>query len=221
MKKNILKTSLVAWSLLAFGFAVMSSVNPANIAKADPTPTTWTAAQVEITVEKWLVTIWLSGTADTESGLNLTPGSWIKVSNDPQVLTWSFWPDSFWISDQAGTISGYRTTLSVTNLSWVAHPENAIPASNVKLIASGGVNTITWSANAGVLVDQFTDWTVASSAVTFFHRDDGNTTYAGILWEYGSNLGVEVTVPAHTIADTYVGTITYTLYDLDTEVVAP
>lgn len=214
--KNVLKTSLVAWSLLAFGFAVMSGINPANTVKAqEATPNTWDVAQVILTVEKWLVEIWLSWdtATDTTTWLNLTPEWGIKVSNDPQQLTGSFGSGSFWLNDQAGTLSGYYTTLSVTDLTWVK-TSNVIPASNVQLMASGGIVTVTWVANADVEVWSFTNWSAAATAQTFFNRQD---KWAGILWLYATDLAVSVTVPAHTVADTYKWTITYTLYDLDPE----
>jgi hypothetical protein len=59
------------------------------------------------------------------------------------------------------------------------------------------------------------NWVTATWNITYFNRQNTATANAGRLWKYGDNLQIKVNIPAHTLPDTYRGTITYTLYDLD------
>jgi hypothetical protein len=57
------------------------------------------------------------------------------------------------------------------------------------------------------------NYVVSNSPLTYFQRATTPTAQAWRLWKFGDNLQIEVTVPAHTVADTYQGVITYTLFD--------
>lgn len=196
MKKSILKKTLVAGSILALWLAVMG--------KASATPET---AQVQLTINPWTVTIWIDSGVLTNLDLNL--GS-IMVSNNSQTVTGEFGNDAFWLDDQKWAEAGYYTTIQVSDLSWSNN--HVISASNVKL-KSTSLNVISWeqgTANIGLSNSAFT---TANTALTYFQRTTTNVDAAWRLGKFGDNLQIEVTVPAHTVADTYRGTITYTLFD--------
>lgn len=203
MKKWMLKTVLSIGTIMAFGFTIISQC------KADPAPAQ-TTAEVQLTVNPWQVTI---SVAEASSGLNLgtTP-----ISNTDQILSGQFATNTFQLRDFKWAESGYYTTLSVTNLSWEADPVNHVIYNSNIQIKAGWLTTIEWVTgadawvNLGALSD---DYVVANEARTYFHRDVTSTANAWRLWKYGDALWVKVTIPAHTIADNYHGTITYTLIE--------
>ena len=197
MKKKLLKSILATTGILAFGFALISQCKA----------TTDLTAQVELTIRKWDLTISVSG-----SSLNL---GYVYVSNEDQVLSGQFPADTFQLSDQKWAESGYITTLQVSDLTWETDSNHVIAASNVE-VKAGWLNTISWEtgANAWVTVGSLTNYTDISTAQTYINRPAG-TENAWRLWVYWDALWVKVTVPAHTVADKYRGTITWTLYDND------
>jgi len=208
MKKNLFKTSIVAGALLAFGFLMVS--NTSSVKAQEVTPAWSWNAEVVLTIEQWELTIWISWS--NAELINL--GSW-RVSNEMVPLTGEFWENSFWLSDQKWLESGYYTTLSVTNLSWDNNPSHVITKDNV-FLQSTSLVTIEWAtwADAGVSIWlSNSSWVSMASPVTYFTRWLTATDAAWMLWTYGDYLQVKVEVPAHTLADTYRGTITYTLYD--------
>ena len=197
MKKKLLKSILATTGILAFGFALISQC------KAEVT------TQVELTINKWELTISISGSAATD-WLNLGA---VNVSNSDQTLSGQFPANTFVVSDQKWAESGYYTTLQVTDLTWQAKSSHIIAASNVK-VKAGWLTTITWVNNttAWVTVSGLTSYASISSPVNYIKRDPGS---GWNLWVYWDALWVEVTIPAHTVADKYRGTITWTLYDND------
>lgn len=188
-----LKTSLVALWLLAFGFAITSSV------KADQQEN----GDVYLTVDAWELTIWTSGAT-----LNLgNTGAWWE-------LEWQFSGNSFYVSDMKWAQSGYYTTIQVTDLTGSINGDTkTIPAANVEFKAWAGAPTlITGNTNSDVVFDSnVSSYHAINSVVTYIKRD-ANNGY-GILWEYGDAPYVKVTIPAFTPATTYHGVITYTLID--------
>jgi len=199
MKKWMLKTVLSIGTIMAFGFTLISQC------KADPL-----TAEVQLTVNPWQVTI---SVAEASSGLDLGD---VYISNNEQILSGQFVADTFQLRDFKWAESGYYTTLSVTNLSWAADPVNHVIYNSNIQIKAGWISTITWInaelawVNLGVLSG---DYLVANEARTYFNRAVTTTANAWRLWKYGDALWVKVTIPPHTIADNYHGTITYTLYE--------
>lgn len=195
-----LKTSLVALGLLAFGFVITSSVNAQT--------STWDVehavnGDVYLTVDAWQLTIWVSGAT-----VNLW--TW----NAGETIAWQFNPDSFYVSDLKWAASGYYTTIQVTDLTGdVNGVEKVIPKENVsfKKGQTTSPHTITGNNNEHVVFDSHvSDYYVLTGTVTYIKRD---TDLGGILWVYGDDPWVQVTIPAYTPATTYHGTITYTLYE--------
>lgn len=209
MKKNLLKSSIVTWSLLAFGFLMLSWSNTANTVNAQEASWSGEAAEVVLTITQWDLTIGISWVDNNVINL------WaVTVSNDTGYVAGAFGADSFWLSDQKWIESGYYTTLSVTDLVWSGNAAHVIWKEHVFLKTSG-VTTITWvnAATAGVTIWLTGEWSgqSMSTAVTYFTRPTNSGAW--MLWVYGDNLQITVEIPAHTLADTYKGTITYTLYD--------
>ena len=201
MKKWMLKTVLSIGTIMAFGFTIMSQC------KADPAPLT---AEVQLTVNPWEVTI---SVAEASSGLNLGTA---PISNADQVLSGQFTADTFQLRDLKWAESGYYTTLSVTDLRWEKDPTNHVISSGNIQIKAGWLTTIEWVTGADAWVNLGAlsgDYVVANETRTYFNRAVTTTTNAWRLWKYGDALWVKVTVPAHTIADNYHGTITYTLIE--------
>jgi len=210
MKKNLLKSSIVTWSLLAFGFLMLSWSNTANTVNAQES--SWSGnAEVVLTITQWDLTIGITG--DFSTGITL---EWATVSNEVITRTGAFGEDSFWLSDQKWIESGYYTTLSVTNLSWDNDPTSHVITNDHVFLKSTELHTIEWvtGADAGVKIGLSGDNYVSmANPVTYFTRPTTATVNAWKLWKYGDNLQIKVEIPPHTLADTYRGTITYTLYD--------
>ena len=159
------------------------------------------------------VTIWLSWTAGL-SGMNI--GS-VGISNNDQILTGSFGANSFRVEDMKWAPSGYYTTLSITDLSWDVAP-HMISKSNIRLKPTG-VSLISGAAVNDSLVVMWANntrnnWMTWDAVLTYFNRQNTPVNNAGRVWRYWDNLQIKVNVPAHTAADTYRATITYTLYEL-------
>ena len=191
-----LKTSLVALRLLAFGFAITSSVNAQSSSQE-------TNGDVYLTVDAWQLTIWVSGA---------TVNLWTWNAGD--VLEGQFPENSFYVSDLKWSQSGYYTTISVTDLTGSINEETkTIPASNVEFKAWLATPAlITGNANSDVVFDShITSYTAINSPIQYIQRAK-NTGY-GILWVYGDKPEIKVTIPAYTPATTYHGVITYTLYE--------
>ena len=170
---------------------------------------------VLVTIEWWTLTIWIDTWVITNWALNLWT---LKISNSVQTKTWEFGANSFRVDDQKWVESGYYTTLSVTDLVW-ENPAHVIWAENVQLkSASSSVSLISWTPVNESYVwfsNSIQNWVTATWNITYFNRQNTATANAGRLWKYGDNLQIKVNIPAHTLPDTYRGTITYTLYDLD------
>jgi hypothetical protein len=190
-----LKTSLVALWLLAFGFAITSSVN------AQQSPDQEEIGDVYLTVDAWELTIWTSGAT-----LNLgNTGAWGTLSGQ-------FSADSFYVSDLKWAESGYYTTIQVTDLTGSINGiTKTIPAENVSFKAGqASPDLITGDANTGVVfVAAVSDYVAIDNAVQYIKRDNNG----GILWVYGDAPRVKVEIPAYTPATDYHGVITYTLYE--------
>jgi hypothetical protein len=190
---KFIKTTIVALSILAFGFILMNQ---------------WKAAEttdVYLTVDPGTLTITASGS------INLWA---VSTSTSAVDLSWQFSTNSFYVTDFKWSTSGYYTTVQVTNLTW----ENggtvySIPAANVEF-KSNVVNPalMTWTANASVTLWSITtSYAAIDSPITYFKRNNG--TIWGILSQYGDTPWVKVTVPAFQAPTTYHGTITFTLYE--------
>ena len=170
-------------------------------------------AQLNLSILKWTLTIW------TETwNLNLWE---VNVSNNNQTLSWSFWTNSFWVEDMKWVESWYYTTISVTDLTWSV-ATHVIPATNVSLkTAWDAPNYISWSSVSESLVvfgDNIKSWHSNWTApVTYFHRENTPSSLAWRVGKWWDNLQIKVNIPAHTPSDIYRWTITYTLYDMDTE----
>jgi hypothetical protein len=180
--------------------------------------TVWPMAQIHVTVEWGLVTIGTNtGTAWT---LNKNLGE-LNISNSVQTITGDFWANAFWIEDMKWIESGYYTTLSVSDMIWESNSWHIIPKANIQLKPSG-VTKISWAdvlESKVVLWDSWNDWTNYTwtwnqTTVTYFNRQNTATSDAGRIGRWWDNLQIKVNVPAHTVADTYRGTLTYTLYEL-------
>jgi hypothetical protein len=176
------------------------------------------AAHIHVTVSGWLVTIGTNtGTVWT---LNKNLGE-LNISNSVQTITGDFGDNSFWIEDMKWNESGYYTTLSVSDMIWESNSWHIIPRANIQLKPTG-VSKISWAnvlESKVILWDSWNDWTNYTwtwnqTTVTYFNRQNTALADAGRVWKYWDNLQIKVTVPAHTVADTYRGTITYTLYEL-------
>ncbi len=210
--KKLLKTSLVACSLLAFGFAITSQVNAAT--------NQWSkTADVNLAVEEWQLTI---GTAKTGyiitgwtisgqvASINLGTGKWWDTLSGKYNEQYAFY-----VSDLKWSQSGWYTTVSVSDLSgqttdWV------ISKNNVSFKAgSSNVNLITGSANDKVVFDSSrTDYTSMSNPLQYILRGTG-ADGANKLGIYGDDPRLQVEIPQFTPADQYKGIITYTLYEND------
>jgi hypothetical protein len=205
----------------ALGHSVRCFRDTAQTASAEWSGSTsnWETAHIHVTVSGWLVTI---GTNTGVSWtLNKNLGE-LNISNNAQTITGDFWANAFWIEDMKWIESGYYTTLSVSDMIWESNSWHIIPKANIQLKPSG-VTKISWAEvleSKVILWDSWNDWTNYTwtwneTTVTYFNRQNTATADAGRVGRWWDNLQIKVTVPAHTVADTYKGTITYTLYDLD------
>lgn len=200
MKKRMLKTVLTIGSIMAFGFAIMTQC------KAETSNLT---AQVELTVNAWDLTILVD---NASSGLNLGT---VIISNEDQILSGQFAANTFQLRDFKWSESGYYTTLSVTDLVWETNSGHKITKDNISLKA-WGLTTIEWVAASEahvVIGDLSADYVSGSLTSTYINRSPVTSSEAWRLGKYGDALRVKVNIPAHTVADNYHGTITYTLYE--------
>ena len=167
-------------------------------------------AQIILSVEKWILRIW-----NTDSILNLWE---VNVSNNAQLLSWSFWANSFWVEDMKWLESWYYTTIQVTDLAWTV-AGHTISASNVSLKTENAIPSyISWATvndSQVIFWEWIKSWHSGSWAVNYFMRENTSTANAWRVWKWWDNLQIKVNIPAHTPYDTYRWTITYTLYDLD------
>jgi uncharacterized protein (TIGR02145 family) len=173
------------------------------------------SAQILLTINKGTLSIGIDTGVVLSGSLNL--GS-LQISNSVQVKTWAFGSNSFRVDDQKWVESGYYTTLSVTDLVW-ENPAHVIWAENIQLKSENSTVSLISGTPVNdsyvLFSNQIQNWVTATWSITYFNRQNTDTADAGRLGKYWDNLQIKVTVPAHTMADTYRGTITYTLYDLD------
>lgn len=188
-----LKTTIVAMAILAFGFVLMNTSNAQE------------STDVYLEVTEWTLTITASGS------INLWSVTSPLVDTD---LSGQFSTNSFYVTDYKGSMSGYYTTIQVTdltgNIGWTVY---TIPASNIGF-KSNTTNPIlmTGVANPDVTLGSITTtYTAIDSPITYFERNNG--TIWGILSQYGDTPWIKVTVPAFQAATTYHGVITFTLYE--------
>lgn len=130
----------------------------------------------------------------------------ITGSNTWQIITQK--SDYFTVDDKKGSLSGYYTTLSISDLTstW-----SLISKSNIQVKADP-ITTLSWSANPAVILDStIVSFTSLSSPVTFIKRNNG--TWWGIQGIYWSKINLQITIPAYQTIGTYTGTLTYTLYE--------
>ena len=170
-------------------------------------------AQIILSVDKWELTIW------TETW---TLDLWqVSVSNNAQEIIGEFGADSFWVEDMKWVESWYYTTISVTDLTWNV-ASHVISANNISLKTENWIpSLISWADVSEALVvfgddikSRHNTW---SAPVTYFNREDTPSNLAWRVWKWWDNLQVKVNIPAHTPSDIYRWTITYTLYDLDSQ----
>jgi len=95
--KKLIKTSIVAMAILAFGIIMINKSN------AQTTSTT----DVNLEVTEWALTITASGS------INLWTVASPTVDTD---LSGQFSADSFYVTDYKWSMSGYYTTIQVTKL---------------------------------------------------------------------------------------------------------
>ena len=137
----------------------------------------------------------------------------IKVSNEQQIITWQLWEDSFKLVDNIGGESWYFVTVSVSSLVWQTNSLNEIVSSNIQ-IKSQWINTITGTLAEDIwIVSNVTSWTTAETPITYITRPNIVVIWDPMTWTYWDNLKLQITVPAHMLADKYKWVITYTLYD--------
>lgn len=187
-----LKTSIAALAILAMGFVLIN----ANAQES---------ADVNLEVTEGTLTITASGS------INLGQVASPTVDTD---LSGQFSADSFYVTDYKGSMSGYYTTVQVTDLTGsIGATEYSIPAANVEFKSNLATpNLMTGTANPDVTLGTITTtYTAIDSPITYFERNNGTT--GGILSQYGDTPWVKVTVPAFQAATTYHGVITYTLYE--------
>lgn len=210
--KNILKTSLVACSLLAFGFTITSQVSAAT--------DKWSkTADVNLAVNEWNLTI---GTTDEG-----TITSWWTVDGNVasinlgtgdawDTLSWKYESNSaFYVSDLKWSATGWYTTVQVSDLSG-KNTDGVITKDHVFFKAwEEKVNLMTWTANTAVVIDSTrNDYVAMTTALTYIKRDNW-AEGAHKLWIYGNDPRLKVEIPLYTPADQYKGIITYTLYEND------
>ncbi len=192
MVKTI-KTTIVALVIAAFWFIMM------NQWQAQET------ADVYLTITEGTLTI----TATGELNLWTMP-----ISTSEEVMSWQFSTNSFYVTDFKWSASGYRTTIQVTDLTWLnAGTEYSIPAANVELKSAAANPTLmTGTANAEVTLGSIdTTYQAINSPITYFARN--NWTIGGRLSQYWDSPWVQVTIPAFQAPAEYRGTITFTLYE--------
>jgi len=193
--KKFIKTSIVAMAILAFGLIMMNKSNAQE------------SADVYLTVNEWTLTITASWS------INLWAVTSPTVDTD---LSWQFSADSFYVTDYKWSMSGYYTTIQVTDLTGnIGTTTYTIPAANVEFksnTATANPHLMTGTANSDVTMWSIsTTYTAINSPITYFERN--NNTTGGILSQYWDTPRVKVTVPAFQAATTYHGIITYTLYE--------
>ncbi|AKH33147.1 hypothetical protein XF24_00824 [candidate division SR1 bacterium Aalborg_AAW-1] len=114
----------------------------------------------------------------------------------------------FTLDDSKGSLSGYYTTLSISDLTSTG---STISKSNIQIKADP-ITTLSGSTNPAVILDSsILSFTSLSSPVTFIKRNSG--TGGGIKGIYGSKINLQVNIPAYQTIGTYTGTLTYTLYE--------
>lgn len=114
----------------------------------------------------------------------------------------------FELIDSSGADSGYYTTLQITDLSWTT----ALLANTWIARQSTGIVLLSWTANTGVVLwSAFASWSVASGTVTYIKRDPWSNWWK--IGTYWAPLELRLSLPAYIKPDTYIGTITYTLYE--------
>lgn len=208
--KNLLKTSLVACSLLAFGFAITSQVNAAE--------NKWSkSADVNLAVEAWELTIWTTdlGTITTWGTVSGNVASInLGTGNAWETLSGKYNSNSaFYVSDLKWSATGWYTTVSVTDLTWVT--TDWVISKNHVFFKAGEewVNLMTWTENTSVIIDSArSDYVSMANQLTYIKRENW-TGGANKLWIYGNDPRLKVEIPQFTPADKYHWTITYTLFE--------
>jgi len=185
------KTTIVALAILAMGLVLMNT-NAQEF------------TDVNLRVTQWNLSITASGAIDLGAVMSPT------VNTD---LSGQFSANSFYVTDYKGSMSGYRTTIQVTDLTGaIGAATYTIPAANVEFKA-GATNPVlmTGTANPEVTLALTINYTAIDSVVNYFLRGDATT--GGVLSQYGDTPSIKVTVPAFQAATTYHGIITYTLIE--------
>jgi len=191
---------------LFYGFGVLALAVMALVSSVNTPDVQAASTNVNLVISGWnTLTIGVTGS------FNFTE---LSVPTVATVQEKQFTGDDyFWVKDLKGVNSGYYTTIEVSDL---VGSETAaiIPAGNVLIKVPSLANVlITGTANSLVDVPAWlTTYQDFSSAINFIKRDSWSNS--GVLGQYAYFPRLELTVPAYQAADSYHGTITYTLYDL-------
>ena len=178
-----------------------------------------------LAVLAWSMIMQWADAANTLVNMQITPGTvtygapaaltfatTLSTSFSSQTLAQDFTgvANYFWIQDLKGADSGYNTTLQMSG-NLVAGSNN-IPGANVSFKSVGTITTVSGTVNAAV---QFDAWAAAYQALnvsrTFVYRPIAAN--AGKIGYYGSNINLQVNVPASQAAGSYAGTLVYTLIE--------
>ena len=182
-----LKTTIIAIAIFAFGFVLIN----ANAQEAADVNLAVNPGNLTITAT-WSLDLWTVDHSLTE-----------------QTKEWTFSADSFYVTDFKWSASGYQTTVQVTDLTGTYEGTPvSIPASNVEF-KSNAINLMAGTGNADVTLWIATFAEIGTTPLNYFLRANGTT--AGILWQYGDNPTIKVTIPANQAPGNYHGTITFTL----------
>ncbi len=187
------KTAIVALAILVFGFVLMN-----------------TNAQQSTDVNLEVTAGTLSITASGEINLGAVTSPIVDTD-----LSGQFSTNSFYVTDYKGSMSGYSSTIQVTDLTGaIGATTYTIPAGNVEFKAGAAdpvfiTGTVNSDVTLGAMDTNYVD--IGTAPVTYFSR--ASDTVGGILSQYGDTPWIKVTVPAFQAATEYHGVITFTLYD--------
>ncbi len=160
---------------------------------------------INIQILNWTVTISSPDTLSFSDPLTTS----LVLQSVMQEFTGSDKYFSVW--DTAWTDDGRSTTLQLSGN--LVAGINSIPAWSVEFkSSSGGVFVISGTYNPNVLISPSArSFQPLDTARTFIYRDAGANS--GVIWKYGQNIFLNISVPASQPAWSYVGTLIFTLIE--------
>jgi len=206
-KTNLAKIDSDKWQLEFANQCIVDWNYSYSVSATDNSNNTTTTGR-NITIELPSMTIW-------------TPTYWLNISTwfvvSFQSQTWEFnftWEENtFRVNDTKGYTWWYTTiqlSWDLINSWW----DFSIPQENISFKANDTIAILEWYASSWVILATWiNEYNILTWIYDYIIKAVTPECSSCIIWKYGNNPSLKVTIPAYQKADTYNGTLIFTLYN--------